>query len=160
MKHTVLEKLSVVQFSKEVCDDLKKRLAEMHEARWYHRAKINSRPTKGTNVASYDFLGDRQQPKDFNALLRSLAPKFPGFFLTEAIINRYKPGDYMPEHLDVQTYRKNLVIPLCEDGDGIEIEDVFYPDVLGEGVCFVDNGFRHAVPQVKSLRYVAIFLYE
>ncbi len=160
MKPTDQKKLQVAQFSKEVCDDLKRQLGGMHDARWFHRAKINSRPTAGTVVASYDFLGDRQQPKDFAAQLRSLAPKYPGYFLIESIINRYKPGDWMPEHIDIQNYRKNLVIPLCEDGDGIEIEGVFYPDVLGEGVCFSDVSAPHSVPRVKSLRYVAIFLYE
>ncbi|MNC35635.1 hypothetical protein D3C75_841240 [compost metagenome] len=160
MKPTALNKLQVVQFSKDVCDNLIRQLGEMHEARWYHRAKINSRPTTQGTTASYDFLGDRQQPKEFNQLLRSLAPVYAGLELTEAIINRYRPGDYMPEHIDVQRYRKNLVIPLCADGDGVEIEGVFYPDVLGEGVCFSEVSTPHAVPPVRSLRYVAIFLYE
>ena len=160
MKPTALTKLRVARFSKVVCNDLKKQLAEMHDARWFHRAKINSRPTTQGTIASYDFLGDRQQPKEFNQLLRALAPKYPGLELAEAIINRYQPGDYMPEHIDVQRYRKNLVIPLCADGDGVEIDGVFYPDVLGEGVCFSDVSAPHAVPPVGSLRYVAIFLYE
>lgn len=160
MKPTVPNPLPVAQFSNEICADLKHRLSAMHDARWFHRAKINSRPTTEGVLASYDFLGDRQQPKDFNVLLRSLAPKFPGYFLAEAIINRYKPGDWMPEHIDIQRYRKNIVIPLCEDGDGIEIEGVFHPDVLGMGVCFSDVSAPHAVPRVRSLRYVAIFLYE
>lgn len=160
MKPTALKKLPVAQFSKAVCDDLKHQLSEMHEARWFHRAKINSRPTTQGVEASYDFLGDRQQPKEFHTLLCSLAPKYPGYYLAEAIINRYKPGDWMPEHIDIQNYRKNLVIPLCDDGDGLEVEGVFYPDVLGEGVCFSDMSAPHMVPPVKSLRYVAIFLYE
>ena len=160
MKHTDQEKLSVAQFSETVCDDLKQQLAAMHSARWFHRSKINSRPTTEGIEASYDFLGDRQQPKEFSAKLRALAPKYPGYFLTEIIINRYMPGDWMPEHIDIQNSRKNLVVPLCEDGDGVTIEGVFYPDVLGEGVCFSECSVPHAVPQVKSLRYVAIFLYE
>lgn len=160
MKHTGPKKLSVGQFSKEVCDNLKKHLGEMHEARWYHRAKINSRPTTQGVEASYDFLGDRQQTKEFNALLRSLAPKYPSYFLAEAIINRYKPGDWMPEHIDIQNYRKNMVIPLCEDGDGVLVNGEFFPDVIGEGICFSSCSVPHEVPRVKSLRYVAIFLYE
>jgi hypothetical protein len=160
MKPTALNKLQVAQFSKDVCDDLRQQLAEMHEARWFHRVKINSRPTTQGTAASYDFLGDRQQPKEFNALLRSLAPEYPGLSVIEAIINRYKPGDYMPEHIDVQRYRKNLVIPLCADGDGVTVDGEFYPDVLGEGVCFTNVSSPHEVPQVKSLRYVAIFLYD
>jgi hypothetical protein len=156
----VPKKLSVAKFSKDVTDDLKQQLAEMHEARWFHREKINSRPTTQGTAASYDFLGDRQQPKEFNELLRSLAPMYPGHYLAEAIINRYKPGDYMPEHIDIQFYRKNLVIPLCADGDGVDIEGVFIPDVIGEGVCFSQCSVPHSVPAVKNLRYVAIFLYE
>jgi hypothetical protein len=160
MKSTGLSKFPVAQFSEAVADELKKQLAAMHEARWFHRVKINSRPTTQGIVASYDFLGDRQQTKEFNALLVSLAPVYPGLELAQAIINRYKPGDYMPEHIDIQFFRKNVVIPLQSDGDGVEIEGVFYPDVLGEGVCFCEQSVPHAVPPVKQLRYVAIFLYE
>lgn len=160
MKSTVLNQLPVAQFSKEVCDELKRQLAEMHEARWVQRHKINSLPTTQGTAAQYGFLGDRQQPKEFNKLLRSLAPKYDRHWLGEAIINRYRPGEFMPEHIDQQSYRKNLVVALCEDGDGIEIEGVFHPDILGHGICFSECSAPHAVPPVKSLRYVAIFLYE
>lgn len=160
MKSTAPKKLQVALFSKETCDELKRHLHAMPEARWSHRARINSRPTTQGTACSYDILGDRQQPKEFNTLLRSLAPAYEGLQLGEAIINRYKPGDYMPEHIDIHFYRKNLVIALCEDGDGIEVMGEFYPDLLGHGVCFSEHSDPHAVPAVKTLRYVAIYLYE
>lgn len=147
-------------FSKEVCDYLLQEISEIHEARWFHRDKINSIPTAGTVDSNYDFLGDRQQPKEFNTYLRSLAPKLEGFTLAEACVNRYLPGGGMPEHIDQARYFFNVVIPLCDNGDGIIIEGTFYPDIPGQGVIFPARSAPHSVPAVKHLRYVVIFLYE
>lgn len=150
----------VVAFSKEVCDYLLQELQTFHEARWFHRAQINSIPTQGTRESNYDFMGDRQQPKEFNAYLRSLAPKIEGFTLGEACINRYLPGGGMPEHVDRARYFFNMVVPICDQGDGIEIEGVFYPDEPGNAVVFPAQSAPHSVPAVKHLRYVIIYLYE
>ena len=160
MKPTAHEKLRVAVFSKETCEAILAQLVGMEEPRWFHRTRTYGLPTEGVLTASYSFLGDRQQPKAFNRFLRELAPEYPGLTLQEACINRYQPGDYIPEHVDVHMFRKNLVIALCEQGDGIEIEKIFYPDVQGEGVAFGVRSVPHKVPPVKHLRYVVIYLYD
>lgn len=160
MKSMDHEKLRAVVFSKEQCELLIVELEKLHEARWVHRPNINSRPTKGTTASDYYFLGDRQQTKEFNTLLRGMAPAFPGLELIEACVNRYPVNGYMPEHIDAHTYRKNMVVALNEDGDGIEIEGCFYTDVQGESVTFGPYSLPHAVPPVKNKRYVVIYLYD
>lgn len=160
MKRTEHDKLRAAVFSDETCEQLKVELAELAEARWFHRTQTYGLPTEGITTADYYFLGDRQQPKEFNARLRALAPSFPGMELKEACINRYLPGGYLPEHIDVHMFRKNLVIALCDNGDGIEIEKIFYPDVKGDGIAFGVRSLPHKVPPVKHLRYVVIYLYD
>lgn len=160
MKHMEHAKLREVVFSKETCDQIKAELDGLEEARWFHRTQTYGQPTEGIRSADYYFLGDRQQPRDFNARIRALAPVYPGMELQEACVNRYLPGNYLPEHIDVHMFRKNLVIALCEEGDGIEIEKIFYPDVKGEGVAFGVRSVPHKVPAVKKLRYVLIYLYD
>lgn len=153
-------KSHLVAFSKGTADLLVEHLRGFEEPRWFHRKKINSIPTQGDPTSDYWFCGDRQQPKDFNAYLRSLAPKIEGAWLEEAVINRYLPGNYMPEHVDIAQYRYNMVIALSELGDGVECSGVFHPDVAGSGIIFPARSEPHRVPPVKHERYVAIFLYE
>lgn len=160
MKPTARERQPVVAFSEEECAYLLDEIAAFHPARWFHRLKINSRPTQGTDLADYYFCGDRQQPRAFRDYLWSLAPVVEGATLAEAIINRYDVGQYMPEHVDIARYRYNMVIPLCNAGDGLLIEGVFYPDVPGQGVVFPACSEPHEVPAVKHQRYVVIYLYE
>lgn len=160
MKSTDHAKLRAVVFSKEQCDELRAELDAMPEARWYHRTQTYGLPVEGITTADYYFLGDRQQPKEFNAKLRAWAPKFEGLELQEACVNRYLPGGYLPEHIDVHQFRKNMVVFLCDEGDGIEIEKCFYPDVKGESVTFGVRSPPHKVPAVKSTRYVVIYLYD
>ena len=147
-------------FDPEVAKEVLLRIEEIRDSAWHHRNKINSIPTQGTAEADYDFLGDRQQPKDFNKFLRSLAPKIPGTMLGEACVNRYKVGGGMPEHVDIALYRYNVVVMLNDCGDGIEIEGVFYPDDPGMAIQFPDKSQPHRVPPVKHQRYVVIYLYE
>lgn len=150
---------TVDAFSTDVCVALRDAIEEFHPARWFHRDAINSKPTQGTREASYDFCGDVQQPEEFNRQLRQYAPVLDDAFLGEACINRYEPGDWMPEHIDQSVYRYNLVIPLDATG-GFDVEGVFHPDTAGVGVLFGAKSPPHSVPVCHTRRYVIIYLYE
>lgn len=159
-KPTAQELLIAPVFSEAVCDELIAWIKTFELPRWFYRGEINSRPTQGTKEAHYWFCGDRQQPKDFNQYLRSLAPEIPGVTLAEACINWYQVGSYMPEHIDVCHYMVNMVVNLNDAGDGVEVAGVFHPDVKGRGVVFPAFSPPHRVPPVKNERYVIIYLYE
>lgn len=131
----------------------------MEQARWYLRERINSLPTQGDRTSRYYFCGNRQQPQALNEYLRAIAPVIEGARLEEACINRYDVGDYMPEHVDSQPYRYNMVVHLCESGDGIEIEGQFHEDRAGRGVIFAARSVPHAVPPVRQQRYCIVYLY-
>lgn len=150
----------MVAFSTDIAKALVDVLEELPESHWYHRLKINSIPTQGTTEADYWFLGDRQMPKELRELVWSLAPTIERVPLGEVCINRYEPGNGMPEHIDRALYRHNMVIALNQDGDGIEISGVFYPDEAGKGVVFPIKSEPHRVPPVGTRRYVIIFLYD
>jgi len=147
-------------FDSDTAEDLRLQILTFEESRWHHRKQINSRPTQGSKDSDYYFCGDRQQPKEFNKYLRSLAPKIKGTMLGEACINRYDVGGHMPEHIDIATYRYNVVVMLCDQGDGIEIEGVFYSDAPGLAIQFPAKSPPHRVPAVKHQRFVIIYLYE
>lgn len=149
-----------VAFSKEVALSIVTALGGIEDARWFKRSKINSMPTSGDPTSSYWFLGDRQQPTEFNRLLRSVAPVIPGVKLEEAIINRYLPGDYMPEHVDRSVYFVNVVVALTDTGDGLTREGVFLVDEPGVAHLFAAKSVPHAVPPVSHLRYTLIYLYR
>lgn len=143
-------------------------IGSLHESRWEHRKRINSRPTtkKGESdnhftgiEADYYFLGDLRQPKAFNQYLRSLAPKLKGYILDEAIINRYEVGQGMAEHIDLDNHRVNMTIPLMEEGDGLFVNGVWHEDVKGRACCFQSPSPPHYVPPVKHKRYLVVYLY-
>lgn len=126
---------------------------------WYHRTKINSIPTAGTTEADYWFLGHNQMPPSLRTALWDMAPKLPGTFLEEVCVNCYEVGFGMPEHIDLAQYQYNMVVALCDNGDGVNIEGKFYEDIPGKGIIFPRKSAPHDVPPVKHKRYVIIYLY-
>jgi hypothetical protein len=160
MKPTARDHQLAVAFGKDECAYLLELLAGFHPARWFHRKKINSIPTGTDPTSDYYFCGDRQQDKVFSEYLKSLAPVIEGGRLAEWCINRYEVGGYMPEHVDIAQYRFNVVVALCDNGDGITVEGTFIQDVPGQALVFPARSAPHAVPPVKHRRYVAIYLYE
>lgn len=160
MNSMAREKTLVDAFSPDECHYLLQELRAFDRARWFHRTKINSRPTQGSTEADYYFCGDRQQPKEFNEYLHSLAPKIEGAWLAEACVNWYPVGSHMPEHVDIARYRYNMVVALNDEGDGVECSGIFVPDVPGRGIIFPARSEPHRVPPVKHERFVIIYLYE
>lgn len=160
MKQLGQELLQVEVFSAEVCKTIVEYVKALPEARWYFRNKINSLPTKGSAQCSYWFLGDRQQPKELSEYLFNIAPRIDGIVPTEACINMYREGDYMPEHIDAALYRYNMVVQLSESGDGVVIGDTFIEDTIGNATIFPAFSGPHHVPPVRALRFVLIYLYE
>ncbi len=143
-----------------VCDEVVRYVKTLKEQYFRMRTMLHSIPTDGTKECLYGFLGDVQQPREFNRFLKAIAPTIDGIKPTEHIINRYDPGMYLPGHIDSDIYRANMVVNLVEEGDGIEIEGVFYEDVKGHCKMFPTNSAPHSVPPVKKQRYIIIYLYE
>lgn len=144
----------------DVCDLLYKELENLHPARWVHRSSLQ--PGRGMTDLTCDYdcsLNKTLGVEMFNRLL-ALAPEFPDCKVAEIVVNRYHPGQGMPDHRDRTIYKHNLTIPLQEAGDGIVLEDTFFPDVKGRGVVFHGIGPVHRVPPVAHKRYVLIYLYE
>jgi len=137
-------------------------IATLEQPRWINRMILPK--TRGVNGATcrYEFCGHAQMPKDIKDFLKSIAPDYKGFPLREMAINRYNVGDYIGPHRDADVYRKNLVVALQAQGDGllIDLEDRFIEDVVGQGVLITGVGPIHSVPAVKNLRHCLIYLYE
>lgn len=98
-------------------------------------------------------------PAELRKTLFSLAPNLPRTFVEEVCVNRYEVGFGMPEHIDLAQYQYNMVVALCDNGDGVNIEGVFHVDEPGKGIIFPRKSAPHDVPPVKHQRYVIIFLY-
>lgn len=160
MKSSGLVRFQEGLFSKDICEAIIEYVRELPDNYWYHRLKINSLPTKGSKICDYYFLGDGQQPKEFREFLNTLAPLVDGVKPKELIINKYEPGGYMPEHVDISLVLANMVIQLSDEGDGIEIEGKFIQDVPGNATIFPSASPPHEVPPVKKQRFVLIYLYE
>lgn len=130
--------------------------------RWVTRTFLPKPRAVGDATCRYDFCGHAQMPTDIKDFLKSLAPQYKNFPLREIAVNRYNPGDYIGSHRDVDIYRKNVVIALQANGDGlyIDAENRFIDDVAGQGVIITGIGPIHSVPPVKNLRHCLIYLYE
>lgn len=146
-------------FSADIAEAVVGALEALPSEYWYHRLKINSIPTTGTSEADYWFLGHNQMPSNLRKALFSLGPKLPRAILEEVCVNKYEVGFGMPEHIDLAQYQYNMVVTLCDNGDGVCIEDIFHKDSPGKGIIFSRKSVRHSVPAVKHKRYVIIFLY-
>jgi len=134
---------------------------KIEDSRWIRRNELD--PIRGLEgeKCQYDFCGHSQMPRNLVPFLKNIAPSYKDFFLNEIAINRYKIGDFIGKHRDRHLYRRNLVIALQEEGDGLMIEDnYFLEDKIGQGVLFEGIGPIHAVPPVKKERYSLIYLYE
>lgn len=149
-------------FEKELSLKILELIKNIEEPRWVPRKKLE--PGRGINGAtcSYDFCGQAQMSREQKSFLEEIAPDYKDFPLAEVAVNRYNVGDYLGKHRDRHYYRKNLVIPLQEKGDGLYIDDTdsFFEDKTGYGFIFEGIGPAHSVPIVKNLRYTLIYLYE
>ena len=157
------ERLQVSKvLSEETVAKVNAAIATLEQPRWIKRMILPK--TRGVNGATcrYEFCGHAQMPRDIKDFLKSIAPDYKGFPLREIAINRYNVGDYIGSHRDADLYRKNLVIALQAQGDGLLIdpEDRFIEDIVGQGVLITGVGPIHSVPAVKNLRHCLIYLYE
>lgn len=142
----------------EVCAHMLAEIKAMPEPFWYRRRTLQV--GRGVNGASCDYFWSTQlgMPKNISDMLVQYAPKVDGLELSEWIVNRYLPGQYMGKHRDRDPIPYNAVIPLQALGDGLRIEDTFYPDEVGVGTVFLGPTDVHEVPPVKFERYVLVYL--
>lgn len=160
MSGLVQDLLPVDAFSAQVSEILIEHIDQLPMGYWFHRKKINSIPTKGISAADYFFMGNNQMPKVLSDILFQLAPTIDGQKPLEACLNRYEIGNGMPEHVDKAMYRHNMVIPLCDHGDGLLVNGEFYVDNPGKGLIMPFVSPPHEVPPVTKRRYTLIYLYE
>jgi len=134
----------------------------LHPARWVKRTEMQAHRSAVPGAeCKYSCALNQTLGKEYFAHLSSLAPEIEGCSLAEVVVNRYEPGDFIPEHLDRTVYPYNLMIHLEDsDEDGLMIEDTFYPLREGRMTVFKGAGLLHSVPPVKNERYTLIYLYE
>jgi hypothetical protein len=142
-----------------LCDLVKEALERLPAQYWALRDVLA--PGRGYPGEScrYHWAGPNTLPKELYRSLLDIAPKHPELDLYEACVNRYEPGDYIGRHRDRDGCILNVTVPLQADGDGLLVDDVFYPDVIGQGNLLYKSGPAHSVPPAKRSRYVLIFLY-
>lgn len=149
-------------FDNETASEIRLLAESIDDLRWTTRTMLSAGRGIDGAQCCYDFCGHAQMDVNTKAKLKELAPKFKNFRLAEIALNRYNIGDYLGKHKDRHFYRRNLVIALQENGDGLYVNDAeeFIEDVLGQGVMIEGIGPAHSVPPVKNKRYVLIYLYE
>ena len=155
-----LVKLFPKLFQPHLCDELVEEIKQLHPARWVKRTEMQAGRGIDRLDCSYSCVLNAGFGKEYRKRLEQLAPEIEGAKLAEIVVNRYDPGDYIPEHRDRTLYLYNLLIHLQDSEDGIKIEDTFYPDEIGRAVIFKGVGTVHSVPPVKNTRYTLIYLYE
>lgn len=149
-------------YNQKQVDEILDTVRNIEDPRWVKRLVLQ--PGRAINDAgcSYDYCNHRQMKSETKELLKSYAPDYEDFFLSEIAINRYNPGDYIGTHKDRHDFRRNIVISLQTGTDGLYIDDTgeFIWDDAGQGVLIEGIGPAHSVPPVKETRYSLIFLYE
>jgi hypothetical protein len=149
-------------FEREMALQLFDLAQNIEEPRWTKRNMLS--PGRGLEGSSceYYFCGHSQMKKEVKDNLKSLAPRFQGYQLAEIAINKYNKSNYLGKHRDRHRYRKNIVISLQENEDGLFLDEheKFIKDELGQAVVFNGIGPVHSVPPVKKLRFTLIYLYE
>jgi len=149
-------------FDKTTVAEIHQLVKSIDNLRWTTRTMLTSGRGIDNATCRYDFCGHSQMDIDTKNKLKSLAPKFENSQLAEIAVNRYNPGDFLGKHKDRHFYRKNIVIALQENGDGLFVDDTgeFIEDVAGQAVLFEGIGPAHSVQPVKNERFVLIYLYE
>jgi len=147
---------------KETAAKAREYAEQLEEPRWIRRSSMPTPRQVDGSTCAYDFCGHSQMPKHIIEFYKSIAPFFEDHRLAEIAINRYKIGDYLGKHRDVDYYRKNLVISLQDGDDGLIIDDdnEFIKDSMGQGVCIEGIGPVHSVAPVNNKRYSLVYLYE
>jgi len=149
-------------FSKEVAEKIKIELKQVEKKYWIKRTTLGTGRGLPEQDCHHDWLGQSNIPKELLQTLLYNAPKFDGFTLEEICVNKYNKGDYLGKHRDMHIYRKNVVVSLQENGDGLinHYTNEFIEDKIGQGVVFTGVGPLHEVPPVAQERFVVVYLYQ
>jgi len=154
------------EVSKDIEDHAIDKLLDMvkatHPLCWIRRDDLDSNRGIEGHTCRYDTMTYPAMPDKLKEYVREIAPRPEGYIISDIVINRYQPGDYIGKHRDRAWYRMNSVIALQQDGDGIYIDDdeLFIEDIKGQSVTLFGAGPVHSVPAAKALRHVLIYLYE
>ena len=138
------------------------KIKEIEEPRWFTRDVFAPGRGQLGSACKYDYCNQIHMKKETVEFLEQYAPKYSDFFFNEVAVNKYNIGDFIGPHRDRDIYRRNIVISLQEDGDGLFVDDTneFIEDKAGQAVIIDGIGPVHSVPKVKNERYSLIFLYE
>lgn len=149
-------------FDKETVETVYELIDTLEDPRWIRRTELQPGRAIGDAKCAYDYCNHMQMKKEMKETLKDLAPEYENFKLSDISVNRYNKGDYIGQHRDRHDFRRNLVISLQEQGDGLYIDedDKFIEDKIGQGVLIEGIGPIHSVPPAKQLRYSLVYLYE
>ena len=149
-------------FPKEVAESIKEHLKQLDNKSWTRRTTLGRGRGIPNEDCKHDWIGHVNLPKSLLKILLEYAPQFEDYYLQEICANRYNIGDYLGKHKDMHLYRKNVVVSLQQDGDGLIDHNAnkFIEDKIGQGVIFTGVGPLHEVPPVKQERFVVIYLYQ
>jgi len=149
-------------FDKDITYELLDLVQQIEDQRWANRNFLPAGRRIDNSTCDYYFCGHSQMERSLVETFKTLAPRFDDFELAEIAVNKYKVDNFLGKHKDRHRYRKNMVISLQENGDGIYIDNLnlFIEDKAGQAVVFDGIDTVHSVPPVKCLRYTLIYLYE
>lgn len=150
-------------FDETIVSEILETIKTIEDPRWTRRTKLEPGRAIEDSSCAYDFCNHNMMSKEQKKFFKQLAPRYEDFILAEIAINRYRKGDYIGKHRDRDYYRRNLVVALQENGDGLIINDYdnqFIEDKIGQGVLIEGVGPTHSVPPVKNERFSLVFLYE
>jgi len=160
MNGWVQEQLYPDVLSPAVCTEMLERCKALQPFHWVKVDRAMGKQGYAGAWSRYAYVTQDSVPKELADWIWAQAPKNPAWELGRFVVNRYRVGEFIGLHKDRGTHDLNLIIPLQTGEDGVSIEDVLYPDVVGNGRLHIYNGKPHCVPPVKTERYVVIYLYK
>lgn len=146
--------------SPEVCKEMLERVRALQPFSWVKVNRPMGKQGYAGETSRYAYVTQSTLPADIIEWIESHAPRNPGWELGRFVVNRYRKGDWIGLHKDQGTHDLNLIIPLQSGPDGVSIDGVVHPDIVGSGRLHIYNGKAHCVPPVSQERYVVIYLYK
>ncbi len=131
-------------------------------ARW---VKHESNYGLNGEVGDYYALFDNCMSQDLRYLLIEIAPDHAPLELLKIVVNHYRPGGYIPMHIDAGAGLGCEMLCLTENvGQGLKfVEDdkeIFIQDKSGYCNKFKKLNTIHGVDKVDTDRYSVVFIFR